>query len=166
MATGEGARVARRTTWRKIRSYIQPKQKTLTILVGDLNYVCHDRDRVNKADGRWSGSTDRTDETFFQEEIGDPFGFHEWEQEHFACETAHARSRIDRVYTNQHITAQLDRNISCAALEWVKGLSAHRPITFARISAQRSELKASPLPTAPMDDNDWSKRIQLDFGER
>ena len=137
----------------------------MTLLVGDLNYVCHDRDRMNKADGGWSGSADRNDESFFQKEVAEIFDLHEWEQEHFTCETAQARSRIDRVYTNQHITAQLDRNISCAALEWVKGLSAHRPITFGRISAQRSELKASPLPTAPMDDKDWGKRIQLGCGK-
>ncbi len=44
--------------------------------------------------------------------------FYEWEQPFFTCEAGGARSKIDRMYCNQHISYQLDHSCSCSALEW------------------------------------------------
>ena len=164
--TGEDAKAERRKTWMRIKKHIQPKAKALTVLTGDFNYVCDPKDRVNKADGSWSGAYDKNDEEFFQDNIATPFELFELSQEQFTCETAQARSRIDRVYTNQHLTEQLDRIISCSTLEWVKDLSAHRPVSFGRTSSRKSEMKEKPLPTSPMDNEDWERRVNLEFGER
>ncbi len=76
-----------------------------------------------------------------------------------------ARSRIDRVYINQHLTCQLDRHYSCAVLEWCRGLSTHRPLSFARRSAGRHELVDKPLPLAPLEHADWPRRVGLKHGE-
>ena len=50
----------------------------------------------------------------------------------FTHENAVVRSRLDRAYWNAPLAEQLDRVLTCAALEWVPHLSAHRPVAVSR----------------------------------
>eukprot|EP00959_Pyramimonas_sp_CCMP1952_P307674 6439858-Pyramimonas_sp.AAC.1 len=43
-----------------------------------------------------------------------------------------AWSRLDRLYCNQHVAEQLDRDIKAVALEWKPHLSDHRAVLFSR----------------------------------
>ena len=59
------------------------------------------------------------------------------------------------------MSEQLDRHHSNAALEWVPTLSAHRALSFSRRRATRHEALDKPLPTAPLDNPAWVKRVAL-----
>ena len=74
-----------------------------------------------------------------------------------------ARSRIDRIYSNHYVTDQLDRHYSCAALLWTSW-SAHRPLSFSRICPTHGA-KSRPLPQAPLDHPDWTRRVSLEYQE-
>ncbi len=165
MDTGSTGTKGRRATMARLAAAMQPPDRALTILVGDFNFASKPHDRFNKHTGEWTGAQDAEDQEVFQRIVLDPFELHEWEQEHFTCDTAQARSRLDRVYVNQHLSSQLDRHYSCTPLEWVKHLSAHRPISFARRHASRHEDVARPLPTGPLSDPSWAGRVSLRFGE-
>eukprot|EP00959_Pyramimonas_sp_CCMP1952_P386995 8110371-Pyramimonas_sp.AAC.1 len=58
-----------------------------------------------------------------------------------------ARSRLDRAHVNFDPSDQLDKQIGCAALEWVPRLSAHRAISFFRRSPTRRQEDLRPIPT-------------------
>jgi hypothetical protein len=133
--------------------------------MGDFNYVPSKRDRVNKHTGEFTGHNDENDEREFQRLIATPYQMHELEQEHFTHDNAQVRSRIDRIYMNHHLSDQLDRSYSCAALAWIKKLSAHRPVSFSRRKKGRHEAVAPPIPSASMDDPEWPARVALKYGE-
>ena len=90
-------------------------------------------------------------------------GLHEWEQPFFTCETAKARSRIDRMYINQHISYQLDYQCSCSVLSWGKALSAHRPISFARHKAPPKPAEDRPLSPSSFRRDGWREEVIADF---
>jgi hypothetical protein len=165
LATGDsGGKMQRAETLRKVAAAMRPREEVLSLIVGDFNFVASARDRFNKQQATWTGQCDEDEQELFSTLIEKEHDMYELEQEHCTHENAFARSRLDRVYTNQHLSEQLDRHSSCAVLDWVSGLSAHRPISFSR---RRAGLPPShkPLPTAPMDDPRWSMRVALRFEE-
>ena len=166
MATGDSeARTARNNTRMQLQNSLKPENITLTILLGDFNYVVSERDWVTKDTAEWSGDQDGLEEEAFTDGISQRFGLYELEQEHMTCETAVARSRIDRVYWNQHLSEQLDRHFGSAGLAWVPGLSAHRPVSFFRRRPSKLGPLDAPLPLAPLRDPDWPRRVALQYGE-
>ena len=132
--------------------------------MGDFNYVAHKRDRFSKVDANWSDNEDATEERRFCRILRDPFGFCELEQEEYTHDSARGRSRLDRIYSNHHLTDQLDRRIGCAALAWVRQLSAHRPVAFFRQHSAHGNVD-NRVPAAPMKDPRWSQRVALRYGE-
>ena len=165
MATGEDGRNERAVTRQTLHHAIRSQTDTLTIMTGDFNYVVADRDRFCKETGSWSGRRDQIEEAEFTEKIADPFGLYELEQGHMTQENARARSRIDRVYLNQHIADQLDGHYGCAALPWVGNLSAHRPLSFFRRRPRKRGLPNAPLATGPINDPSWPTRVALHCAE-
>ena len=134
----------------------------LTILVGDWNFVVKDNERFSKTDAAWSGARDKQCAEDWVERLQNPHHLHELQQPHFTCDTATSRSRLDRVYTNHFAADQLDSNYTCAALNWT-GLSAHRPIFFARSTPKRSIQAGNSLPQDPLDHPDWPRRVALEY---
>ena len=165
MASGEDAAVSRAASICKIATSIGSRTEVLTILAGDFNFVPREKDRFSKSTCEWTGDKDTKDAEEFSRLVTLPFQMHELEQMQFTHDNAQSRSRIDRVYINNHVADQLDRHYSCAAMAWVKGLSAHRPISFSRCKRGKHEAVATPIPTAPMDDPEWHERVALRFGE-
>ena len=165
MATGEDGRNERAVTRQTLHHAIRSQTDTLTIMTGDFNYVVADRDRFCKETGSWSGRRDQIEEAEFTEKIADPFGLYELEQGHMTQENARARSRIDRVYLNQHIADQLDGHYGCAALPWVGNLSAHRPLSFFRRRPRKRGLPNAHLATGPINDPSWPTRVALHCAE-
>ena len=96
----------------------------------------------------------------FEDYIRKLYGIHEWEQGHFTCEAGGARSRIDGLYCNQHISFQMDRNCSCSVLEWDKNTSVHRPISFSRRSAPGRPPELRPTSTSVNQRDNWSAEVQ------
>ena len=127
---------ARQTAMKKLAARLNPTDKVLTVMIGDFNFVEEKQDRWDKENGKWTGDKDHQEAIYFHDTIGKPFKLVEWAQPQMTCETAKARSRIDRLYCIQHISHQLDRMCTIHALEWCPELSAHRPISFGRESAK------------------------------
>jgi exonuclease III len=165
LQSGEEGSVERAAAIRKLAASIQERKSVLSVVLGDFNYVPSKRDRISKSTGEFTGHRDERDEEEFQRLIAVPYQMHELEQEHFTHDNAQVRSRIDRIHSNHHVVDQLDRWYSCAALAWVKGLSAHRPVSFSRRKKGSHEDVALPVPTAPMDDPEWATRVALKYGE-
>jgi len=142
---------------------IADKDKVLTIIAGDFNFVETERDRWCIEKGEWTGGKDAVERDFFEEHIRKPHKIHEWEQGHFTCESGGARSRIDRFYCNQHVSLQLDRRCSCSVLEWDKATSVHRPISFARRSAGEKPPGQRPITQADVSKEGWAADVQNRF---
>ena len=150
---------------RKFAGAMRPAHGTLSIIMGDFNYVTSEDERVTKHTSRWSGLDDMFEENDFQEVLAKPFALSERQQEHFTCDTALARSRLDRIYSNQHLTDQLDRWHGCSALQWVRHLSAHRPVSFTRRTPTSHKECEKPLPLPVIKDPSWPVRVALRFQE-
>ena len=82
------------------------------------------------------------------------------------CDVGGARSRIDRMYTNQHVSYQLDHNCNCNALEWDFSISRHRAISFARRSPKPSCDKDRPLDPSIFKLPCWPDLVTRDFRAR
>ena len=82
------------------------------------------------------------------------------------CDIGGPRSRIDRMYTNQHISFQLDYSCYCNALEWNFEVSRHRAISFARRSPKPRCSEDRPLDASVFKLPSWPDFVSRDFRAR
>ena len=80
VATGEDAGVSRASAIQKISAVVQERTETLSIIMGDFNYVPSERDRINKHNGEWTGLKGAKDEEEFSGSVSIPYQMHELEQ--------------------------------------------------------------------------------------
>jgi len=157
----------RSNSLRLIRNAARPSHCALTILTGDFNFVELEEDRWNLSGEEYSGHNNYNKENAdtFQHTMRDGLGMHEWEQPFFTCEAGGARSKLDRMYNNQHISYQLDHNCSCTALEWDLELSAHRAISFSRRTPAPKDTQDRPLQPASFKRAGWKEEVIARFQE-
>ena len=165
-ATGEGSKASRKRSREALAGQIAPANKVLTVLAGDFNYVTDRSDRICAKTAALTAAGDQDDGEHFQQVLGIPHGLAEWSQQHFTHSNTIGRSRIDRMYCNQHVTTQLDRDCTCAALSADQSLSTHRPISFRRSGKDPNSAWNPPLPLTPLADPRWRKRVQLCYEEK
>ena len=151
----------RQRVMRKLAGALRSSDSTLTVLTEDFNFVCNDKHRWCKDTSRWTSDRDISDAKNFKDNICKTFQLAEWAQPHPTCETAKARSRIDRVYCNQHLSNQLDRVCSAHALEWCPELSIHRPLSFARCTATSRVMSGKPTSKHTIQHPEWACRVNL-----
>ena len=135
------------------------------MLAADFNYVNAKDDRYNVTTMRATGAGDREDEQHFQRFLASPFSLVEAHQPLFTHKvvTQHGTSmgRLDRIYTNQHVLEQLDRQIRTSALPWQHSLSAHRAISFSRkIPDKRTD---GGISIAALRHVDFPRRARLAY---
>ena len=118
----------RKTSLTKLSKHLRPQTNTLSLIMGDFNFVVEPEGRWSASAGAWAPNGDLAEAEFFENSILKPFGFVEWDQDHFTCEAKGARARLDRVHPNQHVSFQLDRCCKIVVKEWCPDLSAHRPV--------------------------------------
>ena len=99
---------ARRKAIHKLASHLRPQSTTLSILLGDFNFVMDPKDRWSATAGDWADNGDGGDASLLQDEILEPFGLVEWEQEHYTCDAKGAKAKLDRIYVNQHVSVKQD----------------------------------------------------------
>ena len=157
----------RQNSIKRISKAVRPKDKVLSIIAGDFNFVEYAEDRWNLNAGEFSGGNNNNDNDakVFEEALRDTSGFYEWEQPHFTCEAGGARSRIDRMYTNQHIAYQLDHICNCSVLEWDIDLSRHRAISFSRRSPAPRCQDDRPLNPRAFNRKGWADEVLQSFSE-
>ena len=153
----------RRQVSREIGRHIKHRDHVLSILTGDFNFVESKHDRICIASGEWTGHKDQREAETFKESVLDPRGMVEWEQNHFTCEAGGARSRIDRVYCNQHLSFQMNRHITCSVLEWDKHTSAHRPLSFCRATPAPKNQENKPIPLCEFKRQGWKTKVLDNF---
>ena len=110
-ATGEGAKAARKSSMEKAAASASNPSQALTVMTRNFNYVVNRTDRICATTGAFTGGGDQDDEAIFQRLLATPLMLAEWDQEHFTHGNEIGRSRIDRVYTNQHVATQMDKEL-------------------------------------------------------
>ena len=159
-----GGREARSKTLRSLAQELDKGGKTLTVLIGDLNFVTDKRDRVNGDPLQHTGGRDKGEAEDLHDLLG-RLGLAELEQAEFTYRFEDCRSRIDRMYTNMGRYEWMDRDIGCVALDWDDITSRHRPIAgFKRSRAE--ELNSRPIQLDEVGGEEWSRRIQIEFLQR
>ena len=85
----------------------------------------------------------------------------EWSQPNYTCETGAVHSRIDRVYVNQHLGEQLDRECSSVTLKAPPFLSDHSLLSFARRTPKKARHGGRhPLPTWALNHEEYPALLQ------
>ena len=134
----------------------------LTIITGDFNYVTEEADRVCLTPVISTGLVDQASAKEWAE-IEASNRVYEIKQREFTYDSPSCRSRLDRVYTNQPLTDQLDRHIRCAALEWQPRLSRHRAVAFSRTRRTEGDMDRRPLPQWVTARADWPCRVAAEL---
>ncbi len=121
-----------------VRKALEPKiadfNTSLTIIAGDWNFVTHRSDRWCNTAVDWTGDRDRLEFEEFRDSLFIPNMLNELHQEHHTYYSTTATSRLDRIYTNHHISEQLDHGFGCSTLRRDNTISKHSPVSFFRVS--------------------------------
>jgi len=149
----------------KLSGALTTPSKALTLLMGDFNTVVHDDDRINPLAQTETGRRDAVEEEHWRNAVARKFDMYELEQPLATYQEGGTRSRIDRVYTNQPPSDQLDKRVGCAALEWVPKLSAHRAITCVRAEKSHSINPNSAIPDWVLDHQRFPRLVASRFWE-
>ena len=154
---------------RTLTSFSRPRSEalSLSLFLGDWNFVVDNTDRYNRTDARWTGQTDTLEAAGFALTFGRTHGFHEIAQEEMTHESGRnldrGASRLDRIYSNHHIMDQLGHEWGCAALGWVKAMSHHRPARFFRRSRLRTDDTDKPLDATVFRHPQWRPRTLMEY---
>ena len=154
----------RRAAIRQLGANIRPKNVALTILSGDFNFVMSGQDRWSTATGDWAANGDMGDAEVLKDHVLKPFSLIEFEQDMFTCEaTTGARSRLDRIYQNQHISMQLDRACKAHVDAWCTDLSTHRPVCASRTAAGKKDFSVQPMQNWAFKHEHFGERTLVEF---
>ena len=133
----------------KIHSATRSSNTSLTVIMGDFNTATRASDRWDITNGVPTGERDKGEEEHWQETVAQRHGLYELGQDQFTFNCSLSRSRIDRIYTNQPPSNQIDHSFSCSALEWVNNLSNHRAVAFSRTTKPPPITPLHPRPLQP-----------------
>ena len=157
------ARAQRDATKAAINRSLRSRESCLSLLFGDWNFVTDDKERFHRQDAGWTGERDGPEQDHFHQQFQVDRGFQELAQEEFTHDSERGESRLDRVYSNHPMADQLDRDWGCAALQWVKQLSNHRPVSFYRKGCRTTDWRDRPLPVTVFSDPAWASRTAMTF---
>jgi exonuclease III len=139
-----------------LQAGIRSHHNTLSILMGDWNFVMKKSDRLCLRTMQNTGDHDKTTAQRF-DLLLDAHHLHELDQPTFTHTNTTAHSKIDRIYTNHHVAEQLDRQFTATTLAPTR-LSTHRPISFPRTTKPKDDDPQSqgPFPTYILHHKDFS----------
>ena len=89
-------------------------------------------------------------------------GLHELHQPELTHASATSRSRLDTIYTNQHVIEQLDREVKSVALEWKPSLSNHRAVLMSRRAPQKLACGDGCVSESAYKHKDNARRVGLE----
>ena len=173
LTTGEGTTAdlrARNHSHSIIRANLAPRDRVLSLLSGDWNYVVSNQDRWSCASKQWSGHSDHNESTTVTDEVFTPAGLHELYQEGHTYFSSIATSRLDRIYSNHHQSEQLDHKFGCSTLPRDPNATSHVPISFFRYkptcayNVDNNEHKQHTVNNSTINHPDWPKRVAAELG--
>ena len=141
---------------------VAPRGRTLTLPMGDFNFVEHREDLWSKDSGRWSGHLHAAEGSYFQEAVTGPRKLQEVHEEILTHENTHAKSRLGRAYSNHFLSDQPDRTYSCCAMP-AHPLSAHKAITFRRRAPTQKGEGKPPISRRVYGHPDFGRRAISEF---
>lgn len=147
---------------RQIRGALAPTD-CLTILAGDFNFVPTVQDRLNLQTGEFTGGKDAAEQQLWTQLLP-PHALHELHQPQHTYAGPLATSRLDRVYVNQHVVEQLDRQVFAIPLEFNR-FSQHRPLSFGRLCRSPDSARPLPLAVEVIRDERWPTMVALELQE-
>jgi hypothetical protein len=145
----------------KLSKALVPAYKALTVLAGDWNHTALAEDRFTADPLAWTGARQTAEEDHFQQHLGCPYELIEFEQHEFTNHSGTGKAKLDRVYANFGIDAQLDHLITCLALPRPGKISTHRPVSFRIVPPQRAEGQQPPLSESIVRTDEWGIRVRL-----
>jgi len=154
----------RREMMNSINRVLQ-SDEAATWVCGDFNWVPGLEDRINKANGEWTGAKDRADashwDTLFKNKLFEIF------QPEMTHNGAFSRGRLDRVYADFSVSDQfLGKFYAHCGLEESR-VSDHRPLHFGRILSQNTdEPSCRPLPRSVFRHPDFAVRTTVLYKRR
>jgi len=143
--------------------HVRDHKDVLSIIAGDFNWVTDKEDRWTLRSSEWSGLKDASEQKDWIKKVEDACSFSELWQPHATHKDGNARSRLDRIYTTQHSSDQLDMQLGCAPLDWQPKLSNHRPVLFFRKVGSFHCHRVGPLPSAPLRNDNWAWRVKATY---
>ena len=144
---------------RRLASRMRPRDQTMSVIAGDFNFVTFPTDRICASSSTATGQRDYRDVAQWRKVLELPFGFHDLYQPEPTYASPDSRSRIDRIYSNQHDTEFLDKTFTCTALHWNPALSRHRPLSFRKSVSETRGGMTRPIPDQVLDHPDWSFQV-------
>ena len=145
---------------------IRPPEETLTLIIGDWNFVRVDNDRTQLTEQAWGRANEESlEHREWVAELLGPGGFYESRQEEVTHRTSLGASRLDRVYVNPPLASQLYTGWACTALPWETGLSTHRPLQVMRTTGGAAGTSKA-LPLAPTRTKEWAVGVRLRWTEK
>ena len=123
---------------RKLAQVTPEPEETLRLAAGDWNFVMSQNDRNHAPEQTFTGLKDKPEADLFRKSLGAMKGWHEVEQDHYTHFQTGCRvySLIDRAYTNQFATDQLDRFNNCALYPWCQKTIITQSAPFFKIRPQ------------------------------
>ena len=141
--------------------FIVHRNSVLSIAVGDFNWATADNVRRSLNGLETSGARNRGEERRFEKTVATPHGLHEQYQNDFTHQSSSAWSRLDRIYCNQHVVEQLDRELRVTALDWREDLSNHRAVGFSRKIPDEAASGRRGVSEAAIKHVDFPRRARL-----
>ena len=146
---------------RRLVRALRPRDRALSFIGGDFNYVLQAADRVCTTRAAATGRRDQRDAASWQSLLGTPFGLHDLYQPEPTYAAPDSRARLDRIYCNQYDVEYLDKACTCTALHWCPELSRHRPLSFRKCPApERSDLPR-PIGEQTLEHPDFPRQVSL-----
>ncbi|CAK0898228.1 unnamed protein product [Prorocentrum cordatum] len=167
LATG-GDRVedqaSRRATIDTLHLSTTSQTSTLSIYMGDWNFVMEEKDRWCKTSGAWTGARDHEEKLAFEAVALHPHRMHELEQDLHTFHGGLHLARLDRIYSNHHVLEQIDKSMTCTALQRTR-LSGHRPLSFSCRKREKLPSDAPNLNPHHLRNARWAKRVAAELEE-
>ena len=148
-----------------LSGFIPDPDEVLCLAAGDWNIVMSQQDRYHVPEQIWTGIKDKPDADLFQKSMCTMKCWHEVANDHYTHyqKGCQVYSIIDRAYTNQFVTDQLDRYHNSAIYPWCKKLSSHRPLHFIRTEMLRTQKTVEPFPTQVLSLQEWPELLTSQY---
>jgi hypothetical protein len=135
------------------------------IIAGDFNFVTGESDRIRKDSARCTNNSldKRNAETW--NGAADSMKIQEFVQDAFTCENSYGWSRLDRAYTNLHVTDVCAMQCSCNLLDHPRHLSDHKPLSI-NIKMFKKKKGGKYVPRWIADHPSFLSELECEFDAR
>ena len=130
-----------------------------------MNWITWKNDRRSVGTMEASGQVNEAEEKHFQRTLSEPFQLNELFQEDWTHKSGLAYSKLDRLYSNNHLVEQIDRSWRTIALDWKSHLSHHRAVGCRKSLPCKSGGAPRGVSADAVQHKDFTRRTRLEYYE-